>query len=245
MFFREIPMAGHSKWANIKHRKAAQDKKRGKAFTRSSKEITVAAKLGGGDPDSNPRLRTLVEKARSLNMPKENVERAIKKGTGELPGVSYEEHTYEGYGPSGIAVIVETLTDNKNRIVAELRHLFNKKGGTLGEVGAVGWMFDRKGVLRGPANGVTEDELLEKLIDFDIQDIQLSDDYYCVHTDPKSLDAVKKATEAAGLKVESAEMELVPKTTTELEPEQEEKAIEFLDLLEDLDDVQNLYSNLG
>jgi YebC/PmpR family DNA-binding regulatory protein len=241
----EKSMAGHSKWANIKHRKAAQDKKRGAKFTKLSKEITVVVKIGGGDPEGNPRLRTLLDKARSINMPKDNIDRAIKKGTGELPGVNYEEHTYEGYGPHGIAVIVKTLTDNKNRTVADLRHLFSKKGGSLGETGSVGWMFETKGVVTAPANSMTEDQLLEKLIDFDVEDIIYSDDYFCIHTDPKSLDAVKKAVESAGLTVDSAEIEQVPKNVTDLKSDEEEKAIEFLQMVEDLDDVQNVYSNLA
>ncbi len=238
-------MAGHSKWANIKHRKAAQDSKRGARFTKLSKEITVVAKMGGGDPGSNPRLRTLLEKGRSLNMPKDNIERAIKKGTGELPGVSYEEHTYEGYGPHGIAVIVKTLSDNKNRTVAELRHIFGKKGGNLGESGSVAWMFETKGVVNAPANGMSEDELLEKLIEFDVEDIKYDDDYFCVHTDSKSLDATKKAMEQSGLTIDSAEIELVPKNVTDLEGEAEEKVINFLHTLDDMDDVQNVYSNLA
>ncbi|MEX0671986.1 MAG: YebC/PmpR family DNA-binding transcriptional regulator [Candidatus Babeliales bacterium] len=238
-------MSGHSKWANIKHRKAAQDSKRGAKFTKLSKEITVAAKVGGSDAGSNPRLRTLLEKARNLNMPKDNVDRAIKKGTGELPGVNYEAITYEGYGPYGIAIIVETLTDNKNRTVADLRHLFSKHGGSLGESGSVGWMFEKKGVIRAASNEVSEDALLEKLIDFDVEDIKYSDNYFCIHTDPKSVDAVKKAVESSGLKIDSADLELIPKTMSDLQGESEEKAIEFLQVLEDFDDVQNVYTNLA
>ena len=238
-------MAGHSKWANIKHRKAAQDAKRGKAFTHISKEITVAAKVGGGDPASNPRLRTLVDKARAVNMPKDNISRAIKKGTGELPGASYEEHTYEGYGPHGIAIVVQTLTDNKNRTVAALRHAFSAKGGSLGEGGSVLWMFDKKGVIRAAANAVSEDALLEKLLEFDVQDIQYDQDSFCIHTNPKALETVRQVVANTGLTIESAELELVPKNIMDLEGESEEKAIDFLQAIEDLDDVQNVYTNLA
>ena len=185
-------MSGHSHWATIKRKKEKEDAKRGQAFTKIIKEITVAAKAGGGDPTGNPRLRLLIEKARDINMPIDNINRAIKRGTGELPGVSYEAMTYEGYGPYGIAVIVDTLSDNKNRIVAELRHIFTGKGGNLGESGSVAWMFEKMGVV-DVTGTINEDDLLEKLMDFDIKDVKQDGNFFTIYCDPKSLEAVKKA----------------------------------------------------
>jgi YebC/PmpR family DNA-binding regulatory protein len=237
-------MSGHSKWSTIKRKKAVIDSQRGKAFTKLIKEITVAARAGGGDPNGNPRLRTLLDKAKALNMPTENATRAIKKGTGELPGSSYEPYTYEGYGPNGIAVIVDTLSDNKNRTVAEMRHLFGAKGGSLGETGSVNWMFEKMGVVKAEGS-ISEDNLLEKLIDYEIYDIKHDDSYFSIYCNPKSLEAVKQATEKAGLKIESAELEWVAKNTVSLPENQSEKAVEFLSTLEDHDDVQNVYTNLG
>jgi len=238
-------MAGHSKWANIKHRKAAQDAKKGKVFTRLIKEITVAAREGGGDPSGNPRLRTLLEKARLVNMPQENYTRAIKKGTGELPGVHYETQSYEGHGPAGIAIIIETLTDNKNRTAGEIRHLFSRGGGSLGANGSVSWMFSRLGMIKVHNAKHTEDELLEMLLDYDIKDINAGDDLIFVTCEPTSTDLVRKTLEEHGLKIESAELEWVPKEAICLDDEPAEKAIEFLESLEELDDVQNVYTNLG
>ena len=237
-------MAGHSHWATIKHKKAKEDVKRGKVFTKLVKEITVAARVGGGDPAGNPRLRLLVEKAKSINMPLENTQRAIKKGTGELPGQQYEEITYEGYGPGGIAVIVDTLTDNKNRTVAELRRLFTENGGTLAETGAVGWMFERLGVVR--ITGKTdEDALLELLIDYEIKDISKDENLFIVQTDVKSLESVKQALIAAGLTVESAEIEWVAKDDLPVSQDKQAEAYEFLSAIEDHDDVQNIYTNMA
>ncbi|MCK5632243.1 YebC/PmpR family DNA-binding transcriptional regulator [bacterium] len=238
-------MAGHSKWANIRHKKGREDSKRGKAFTKLIKEITVVARLGGGDPDSNPHLRQLVDKAKEINMPKENIERAIKKGTGELPGVNYESISYEGYGPNGIAILVETLTDNKNRTVASLRHLFSAKGGNLGESGSVSWMFEHRGVIRATDTSHSEDDLLEKLIDFDIIDICKEENLLTIECTIKSLDAVKKALESFGIKVESANLEWVPKNNTTLPENQAQKAYDFLSELDDHEDVQNVYTNLS
>lgn len=238
-------MAGHSKWSQIKHKKAKEDAKRGRAFTKLIKEITVSARDGGGDPDGNAHLRLLMEKAKEINMPQENTIRAIKRGTGELPGVNYQEVQYEGYGPNGIAVVVETLTDNKNRTVAEFRRLFTSKGGTLGESGSVSWMFEKMGVIRAEAPGVSEDELLEALIEFDIKDIKIEGDLVSIFCDPKSTQAVKQAILDLNIKPESADLEWVPKTTTELPDDQAEKALEFLGALQDHDDVQNVYTNLG
>lgn len=238
-------MAGHSKWANIKHKKAKEDAKRGNAFTKISKEITVVAREGGGDPAGNPRLRTLIHKAKQLNMPQDNIVRAIKKGTGELPGVSYEACTYEGYGPHSIAVIVDTLTDNKNRTVAEMRRLFSSKGGSMGETGSVSWMFENMGVVRAPAQGKTEDELLEALLDFPISDIKIEDGLASIYCEAKALDQVRQAVEGLGLTAEQASLEWVAKTTTELSDAQAEKAYDFLSALDDHDDVQNVYTNLA
>jgi len=237
-------MAGHSHWATIKHKKAKEDAKRGKSFTKLVKEITVAARVGGGDPAGNPRLRLLLDKARGINMPLENTQRAIKKGTGELPGQSYDEITYEGYGPGGIAVMVDALTDNKNRTVAELRRLFSSEGGVLAEPGAVGWMFERLGVIR-VSGKTSEDNLLELLIDYDIRDISQSDSLFVISTDVRSLESVKQALTNAGLTVESAEIEWVAKDDLSVSEEQQKQAYEFLAAIEDHDDVQNIYTNMA
>jgi YebC/PmpR family DNA-binding regulatory protein len=237
-------MAGHSKWANIKHKKAKEDGKKSKVFTKIIKEITVAARESGGNPDMNPRLRLLLEKAREANMPIENSVRAIKKGTGELPGAQYEEYTYEGYGPNGIAIMIDAITDNKNRTVAEFRRLFSENGGTLGETGTVGWMFEKLGAVT--ANGkITEDELLEKLIEYDIKDVQVNDDSCTVYCDIKALEPVKTALEKAGLKIENSGLEWVAKNNTELNEAQTDKALEFLSKVQDHEDVENVYTNLG
>ncbi len=236
-------MSGHSKWANIKHKKAKEDASRGKAFTKLVKEITICARESG-DVNGNPRLRTLIDKAKQINMPQDNIKRAIQKGTGELPGVAYEKHLYEGYGPGGIAVIVEMLTDNKNRAVAELRHIFSKKGGNLGETGTVNWMFSLKGIIKATGS-LSEDELLEKLLDFDVEEITKEDDLFIITTELKALENVKKAATAAGLKVEHSEIEWVAKDSVTPPSDQEEKAIEFLQALDELDDIQNVYSNIG
>ncbi len=237
-------MAGHSKWANIKHKKAKEDAKKGKIFTKLIKEITIVARQGGGNPDQNPRLRLLLEKSKEANMPQENTIRAIKKGTGELPGVSYEEYTYEGYAPCGIAVVVDALTDNKNRTVAEFRRLFSENGGTLGDSGSVSWMFEKVGAVNATGK-LTEDELLEHLIDYDIKDIQINDNEYSIYCDIKSLEAVKSAVEKAELKIESAGLEWVAKNNTELSDAQADKVLAFLSELQDHDDVRNVYSNLS
>lgn len=238
-------MAGHSKWAQIKHKKAINDGKRSQRFTKLIKEISVAARIGGGDPDGNPRLRTLLEKAKQINMPLENTQRAIKKGTGELPGVAYESHRYEGYGPHGIAIIIECLTDNKNRSVAELRHAFNVGGGSLGDTNSVSWMFKHMGVIRVKAESVSEDDLLAALLDYDIDSITVHDSLGTVITSTKSLDQVRKALIEAGFVVESAELEWVATNTVNLSEEQEARAYEFLEKIEDLEDVQNVYTNIA
>ena len=237
-------MASHSKWANIKHKKAKEDGKKSKVYTKIIKEITMAAREGGGNPDMNPRLRLLMEKGREANMPIENTMRAIKKGTGELPGVCYEEYTYEGYAPNGIAVMVDVITDNKNRTIAEFRRLFSENGGTLGEAGTVGWMFEKLGAVNAIGK-TTEDELLEHLIEYDIKDIQIDENNCTIYCDIKSIESVKNAVEKAGLKIESSVLEWVAKSTLELPENKAEKVIEFLSSVQDHEDVKNVYTNLG
>lgn len=236
-------MSGHSKWANIKHKKAKEDAKRGQTFTKIIKEITVCAK-SGGIPENNPQLRQLIEKAKEANMPAENIIRAVKKGTGELPGVSYEAITYEGYGPGGTALIIEALTDNKNRTVADLRHIFGRHNGNLAETGSVNWMFEKLGVVRGNAQGKKEDEILEALLDFDIQDIEIDDNLVTITTAMASLHEVNEAVKNLGIKMEHSELEWVAKNNLEVNEETEEKAFALFEALEDNDDVQNVYSNL-
>lgn len=239
-------MSGHSKWSTIKHKKAKEDSKRGKVFTRLIKEITIAAKQGGGDSVGNARLRLAIERAKAANMPQENIARAIKKGTGELAGVSYEESVYEGYAPGGLAVIVETLSDNKKRTVAAVRHAFSKMGGSLAESGAVSWMFEHKGMVRADVNGMTEDEILEKLINYEVDDISLNDSVISISCDMKNLEKIKKGVEEIGLKVEEAQIEWVAKDLVSLSnKQQEDRAYKFLNSIEDLDDVQNVYTNLS
>lgn len=238
-------MSGHSKWATIKRKKGKEDEKRGKVFTKISKEITVVARSGGGDPSGNARLRLLIEKAKEANMPSENVTRAIKKGTGEIAGAQYEASLYEGYGPCGIAVIVETLSDNKNRTVSDVRHVFTKMGGNLGETNSVHWMFAHKGVITLLRKNLTEDVVLEALMDYNLDDVSVHDETIVITTAPGDLELVKKAAKAAGFEVEEAELEWVAKDKVALhDEEKEEKVFKFLELLEDLEDVQNVYSNL-
>ena len=237
-------MAGHSKWANIKHKKAKEDAKKGKVFTRLIRELTVAAREGGGDPTGNPKLRLLIDKARAANMPQDNIMRAIKRGTGELGGTHYEAVCYEGYAPFGVAVLIETLTDNKNRTVSDLRHLFLKFGGKLVETGAVGWMFERKGVVLLKAVGHSEDEILEKLLDYNIEDVSLNDNLFTVYCGVGDLDVVKEGAEKVGFEVESAEIEWVAKDPISLSNTEEEKVYKFLEAIEDLDDVRDVYANL-
>lgn len=237
-------MAGHNRWSQIKHKKAKEDSKRGKAFTKLIKEISVASREGGGELEANARLRQLVEKAKYINMPQENIVRAIKRGTGEMPGVHYEPYTYEGYGPFGIAIVIETLSDNKNRTVADLRHIFSKGNGTLGESGSVSWMFKKMGVVRGTAT-LSEDDLLEALLKYDIADIKQNGTFFSIFCDPKSLTVIKKATQDAGITIDSTELEWVAQTTTELSDAQTTKAVDLLSTLQDHDDVQNVYTNLA
>jgi YebC/PmpR family DNA-binding regulatory protein len=246
VFAAGVTMSGHSKWSTIKHKKAKEDSKRGKVFTKLVREITVAAREGGGDPAGNAKLRLILDKAKEVNMPLENVTRAIKKGTGELDGgAAYEPFTYEGYGPHGIAVMVETLSDNKNRTVSDLRHQFSRTGGNLGESGSVAWMFEHKGVLRAPTT-ISEDDLLEKLMEAPLEDLQVEEGMATVTCKTTELDVVKKAVEGLGLKVEAAQMEWVAKNPVPVAAgEQEEAVFKFLEALDDLDDVQNVYANVG
>ncbi|WP_456396431.1 YebC/PmpR family DNA-binding transcriptional regulator [Desulfurobacterium sp.] len=236
-------MAGHSKWANIKHKKAAQDAKRGKIYTKLAREITVAAREGGGDPEFNPRLRAAIEKAKKFNMPKENIERAIKRGTGEIAGETYEEVTYEGYGPGGVAIIVKCLTDNRNRTASEVRHAFSKHGGNLGTSGCVAWMFKRKGVITINVEGKDEEEVMMIAIDAGAEDFVNEDGQFIIYTQPQDLENVKKALEEAGVEIEEAKLDLVPQNTTRVEGETAQKVLKLLEVLEDLDDVQEVYSN--
>jgi len=236
-------MSGHSKWSTIKRKKAVIDAKRGKIFTKLIKEITVAAKIGGGDVDANPRLRLVVDNAKSANMPMDNIERAIKKATGELEGVTYLELMYEGYGPSGVAFLVECLTDNKNRTVAEVRHLLTKHGNGLGESGSVAWMFDRKGVITLPIQGKSEDDILEIILEVGADDLQTEDEYFEVTTSVDTFEDVRKALVDNGLEVENASLQWIAKNTFEVSGEASEKVMNLYDMLEDSEDVQNVYSN--
>ena len=238
-------MSGHSKWATIKRKKAVEDAKRGKAFTKLVREITIVAREGGGDPAGNPRLRLLMDKAKEINMPQENIMRAIKKGTGELPGAQYEAITYEGYAPYGIAVMLDILTDNKNRTAAEMRRLFSAHGGSLAEVGAVGWMFDHLGVVRIQGKNTSEDALLELLVDYAVHDISNDDGFFVITCESKDLFAIKKKLEEAHLTVESTQLEWVSKSQVELPAEQADKVYSFLDALDDHDDIQNVYSTIA
>jgi YebC/PmpR family DNA-binding regulatory protein len=238
-------MAGHSKWANIKHKKAKEDAKRGKEFTKLVREITIAAK-SGGDPAGNPRLRHLVDKAKDINMPQDNIIRAIKKGTGELPGVSYESITYEGHGPAGTAIMIEVLTDNKNRAVADLRAIFTRNAGHLGETGSVNWMFEHLGIVRAHAPaGITEDKLFESLMDYDIKDISINDEIITISMPISSLHDVTQAVKNMGIKVDESQIEWVAKNLIELDTEAEEKAFNLLEKIEEYDDVQNVFTNVG
>ena len=236
-------VSGHSKWSTIKRKKGALDAKRGKIFTRLAKEIIVAAKAGGGDPSGNPRLRTAIASAKSLNMPKDNIEKAIKKGTGEIEGVIYEECSYEGYGPGGVAILLEVMTDNKNRTLPEIRTAMSKNCGNMGESGSVAWMFDRKGMIIINAADSTEDDLMELTLEAGAEDIITEEEAFEIYTDQNALEDVKKAIEEAGIKVASAEITMKPQNTIKLEGKEAEQMIRLMDVLEDLDDIQKVYAN--
>ncbi len=236
-------MSGHSKWHSIKHKKARVDAKRGNVFTKLIKEITVATRIGGGSPDMNPRLRTAIAHAKGENMPNDNINRAIKKGTGELPGVSYEEHIYEGYGPAGVAVLVDVLTDNKNRTVSEIRHVFSKYNGNMGEAGCVGWMFEKKGVILLDCSQIDEERLMEIVLDAGAEDIVTEGDEYEVTTLPESFEEVRSALEAQNIELSMSEISMVPQNTIKLEGKEAQQMLVLMENLEEHDDVQNVYAN--
>ena len=236
-------MSGHSKWSTIKRKKGKADAARGKIFTKLIKELTVAAREGGGDRDANARLRSAVQAAKAANMPASNIDKAIKKGTGELPGVSYDQVSYEGYGPGGVAVLVETLTDNKNRAVSDVRNIFARHGGNLGEVGCVGWMFERRGVIQVDRGKVDEDQLLEIALEAGASDMSSEEDYFEVVTPFEKFDAVRKALEGKNIPMNQAELTMIPQTTIKLEGRQAEQMLKLMEELEDHDDVQKVYAN--
>jgi YebC/PmpR family DNA-binding regulatory protein len=236
-------MSGHSKWSSIKHKKGATDAKRGKIFSKLNKEITVAARMGGGDPASNPRLRTAIQAAKSENMPKDNIERAIKKGTGELEGADYEESVYEGYGPGGAAIYIESLTDNKNRAVADIRHILTKAGGNLGSNGCVSWMFQTKGYIVMEHDAVDEELLMETAIDSGAEDVREDESTFEVITDPKNFEKVKAAIENRSIPYIVAEITMLPRSTVNLAGKDAEQMVKLMETLEDCDDVQKVYTN--
>jgi YebC/PmpR family DNA-binding regulatory protein len=236
-------MSGHSKWSTIKRKKGAADAKRGKLFTKVIKEIMVAARFGGGDINANPRLRAAVLAAKAENMPKDNIERAIKKGSGELEGVHYEDLTYEGYGPGGVAMLLEVLTDNKNRTVADVRHVFSKHNGNLGETGCVSWMFEKKGLILVDKGSVDEDRLMEIALDAGALDVNDTGKEFEVKTDSANFEEVKKALDSAGIKTSYAEVTMVPQTTVRLTGKEAEQMLKLMEGLEDSDDVQKVYAN--
>lgn len=236
-------MSGHSKWATTKRKKAVIDAKRGKIFTKLIKEITIAAKSGGGDVAGNPRLRLAIDNAKAANMPQDNIERAIKKATGELEGVTYKEFMYEGYAPGGIAILIEVATDNKNRTVAEVRHIFSKAGGSMGETGSVAWMFEHKGVITMPVQGKTEEEILELVMDDGAEDLEIDEEFIEVVTPLEAFENVRKKLVDSGLEVENASLQWIAKNSVKVEGESSEKVVNLIEDLEDNDDVQNVYSN--
>jgi len=236
-------MSGHNKWSSIKHKKGKADAKRGAVFTKVIKEITVAARLGGGDPEGNPRLRSALASAKTANMPADNVKRAILKGTGELPGVTYEEGTYEGYGPGGVAIIIEVLTDNKNRTTPEIRHLFDKHGGNLGATNSVAWMFDRKGYFLIPATAIAEDDLIELVLEAGGDDVQTDEENFEVFTSPEAFPDVQEALEKVGVEMLEAGLSMIPQNTVEVSGKKAMQVIRILELFEDHEDVQKVFAN--
>jgi YebC/PmpR family DNA-binding regulatory protein len=236
-------MSGHSKWSTIKHKKGAADAKRGRIFTRLIKEITIAARMGGGSPEHNPRLRSAIAEAKANNMPASNIDRAIKKGTGELEGISYEEVTYEGYGPGGVAILLEAITDNKNRTTGEIRKIFSKGNGNMGEQNCVGWMFDAKGLIVISKEAASEDKLMEVALDAGAEDIEDEEDTFQVVTDPGSFQEVKDALEQAGVPMVSAKLDKIPQNTVRVEGKDAAQVLKLAEALEEHDDVQNVYAN--
>ena len=236
-------MSGHSKWASIRHKKGAADAKRGKIFSRLIKEITVAARLGGGDPTGNPRLRTAIQAAKAENMPKDNIERAVKKGTGELEGTSYEEMNYEAYGPGGVAIMIDCLTDNRNRTVADIKHIFDRHGGNIGEPGCVSWMFKKRGLIVFEKDKVEEEKLFDLALEAGAEDIDEGETEFEVTTDPADFEAVKTVFDNAGLSYTLAEMSLIPQNTVKLEGKGAEQMLNLMEALEDNDDISHVYAN--
>ncbi len=238
-------MSGHSKWSQIKHKKASTDAKRGKIFTKIAKEIAVSTRTGGGDPDGNPRLRTAIEKAKEVNMPSDNIKKAIMKGTGELPGATYEEVTYEGYGPGGVALLIEALTDNKNRTVSEIRHILSKNGGSMGEAGCVSWMFEKKGYILVEKSKVDEDTLMSIVLDAGAEDMKNDpkEDNYEIIISPENINAVKEAIEKQNIPAALSEITMLPKSYIPIEGSTADQMVRLIDSLEDNDDVQNVYAN--
>jgi YebC/PmpR family DNA-binding regulatory protein len=236
-------MAGHSKWKQIKHYKAATDAKRGALFTKLIREITMAAKIRGGDPSGNPRLRLAIDTARSASMPKENIERAIKKGTGELEGVEYHEVTYEGYGPGGVALLIDAVTDNPTRTVAEIRSKMTRLGGNLGTPNSVAWMFEKKGQIAVPVASIEEDALMEAALDAGAEDVVREDDLFTVSTSPNDFHTVQEALKAKGVQIGEAELAMLPKNTVKVEGKEAESLFKLLETIEDLDDVQKVWAN--
>jgi len=236
-------MSGHSKWSTIKHKKGAADARRGKIFTKLIKEITIAARMGGGDQAGNPRLRSAILAAKAENMPKDNIERAVKKGTGELPGVSYEETSYEGYGPGGVAVLVEILTDNRKRTVADIRHIFSKNAGNLGESGCVAWMFEKRGMVVFDKSKADEEKLMNTALEAGAADVRETEKEFEVITEPGDFEAVKKKLEDAGLQPLYAEVTMVPQSTIRLTGKEAQQMVRLMESLEDSDDVQHVYAN--
>ncbi|MBI2903601.1 MAG: YebC/PmpR family DNA-binding transcriptional regulator [Candidatus Methylomirabilis oxyfera] len=236
-------MSGHSKWAGIKHKKAKVDAQRGRAFTKVIREITVAARVGGGDPAGNPRLRLAIDKAKAVNMPQDNIQRAIQKGTGELPGVSYEEYVYEGYGPGGIAVLLEVVTDNKNRTAPEIRKIFAKHGGNLGESGCVAWMFGKRGLIQVEAAKIDEDRLFGVALEAGAEDVRRSENLFEVITSPKDLERIKAVLEREKIEMATGEVTMLPQSTVKLDGKQAQQMLHLMEEMEEHDDVQNVYAN--
>ncbi|MGD9898048.1 MAG: YebC/PmpR family DNA-binding transcriptional regulator [Calditrichaceae bacterium] len=236
-------MSGHSKWHSIKHKKAKIDAARGRVFTKIIKELTVSARMGGGDPEANPRLRSALAAAKAANMPAKNIDNAIKKGTGEMPGVVYEDMVYEGYGPGGVALYISAVTDNKNRTVAEVRHLLSKYGGNLGESGSVAWMFDRKGMITVPRENYTEEDLMEMVLECGGEDMITEEEYYIIYTSYEDFNQIRSHLEEKSIIIEEAQISMIPQTTVNLEGKSAEQMMKLMDILDEHDDVQNVFAN--
>lgn len=236
-------MSGHSKWASIKHKKGKLDAQRGRTFTKLIREITVAARAGGGDPEKNPRLRTAIAAGKAANMPADNIKKAVQKGTGELPGVTYDELTYEAYGPGGVAMLILVMTDNKNRSVAEIRHLLARYNGNMGEAGSVGWMFEKQGFIQIDSEGIDEDSLIELALEAGATDVKREESTYDVYTEAANLETVREAVAQKGIEISSAELAMIPQNTINLDEKQAGQMLKLMEALEDHDDVQKVYAN--